>query len=86
MAKLKSVSTSLIDAYTATNEEEGESRGDKIDAIAAEIAEAIGESADDYQPDGGDDDDGDEHLAKLRHFVRRLIDDYTSARENKVES
>jgi hypothetical protein len=87
VAKLKFVSTRLIDSYGATKEEEGESRGEKIDAITSEIAEALGESADDYQPDGSDDDgDGDEHVAKLRHFVHRLIDDYVSARENEVES
>jgi hypothetical protein len=79
LARLEYYSARLIDEYGATREEEGESRGDKIDEIASEIADALGDNTDDYQPDGGDEDD--EHIAKLRYFVGRVIDDYVAARE-----
>lgn len=61
-----------------------ETRDELIEEVVTEIAEALGESADGYQPDG--DDEGDEFVAKLRYFVGRLIDDYMAAKEENENS
>jgi hypothetical protein len=65
--------------------EETETRETAIDGMVTEIAEALGESAEDYTAEG-DDDQGDEHMGRLRYAVGRLIEDYQSSRENQVEA
>ncbi len=79
VAKLKHVSAKLIDEFQAAKEAEGGSMGDKIDEIVNEIADAMGENAEGYQSDG---DEGDEHVARLRYFTRRVTDEYTAMKEN----
>jgi len=64
--------------------EETETRDELIDEIVTEIAEALGESADDFVPDGEDGDD--EKIAMLRYFAARLTDDYMAAKADLENS
>ena len=61
--------------------EEMEVRDQKLDDLCLEIADALGESPDDYP---SDDEDGDEQYAKLRYLVRRALDEFTAMRENQI--
>ncbi len=64
--------------------EEAETRETGIGRVIGEMAEALGENAEDYVNEGDDDDD--ELVARLGYFARRLIDDYTAARDNADEN
>ena len=69
----------LLDEYGGTTEEEDQSRSKRLDEITNEIADAMGESAADYEPDG---DEADEQVARLRYFVSRLVDEYSAMKAN----
>ena len=70
----------LMDEYGATADSEGVSMTDKMDQITNEIADALGQDAGDFTPEGDEDDSP---LSKLNHYVRLMIDEYTALRDNQ---
>jgi hypothetical protein len=76
-----SVSETIIDQETDETtavQEEREASDQAIDELVGQIAEALGESPDSYEP--GNDDGEDEKTSLLRYWVGRLIDDYMAAK------
>jgi len=83
IARLRHYSVRLTDEHEAMTDKEGVSPADSINEITSEIAEALGESADDYEPDDGEEGGGP--LGKLRHFVSRMIDEHSGMKANAEE-
>ncbi|MGP8125097.1 MAG: hypothetical protein ACLQEQ_04410 [Nitrososphaerales archaeon] len=64
--------------------EEREASDQAIDEVVGEIAEALGESPESYEP--GNDDGEDEKMSMLRYWVGRMIDDYMAAKADLENS
>jgi len=69
---------------TTASLEEREANDLAIDELVGEIAEALGESPESYEP--GNDDGEDEKISMLRYWVGRLIDDYMAAKADLENS
>jgi polyhydroxyalkanoate synthesis regulator phasin len=70
----------MIDELGAAIDSEDQSTAERIDAITEEVANALGQSAGDFTPEG---DEEDTPVGKLVHYARQMLDEFTALKENQ---
>ena len=78
--KLDYVAGRMADELGAATDSDVQSAAERVDSIMEEVANALGQSAADFVPEG---DEGDSPVSRLIHFVRLMLDEFTALKENQ---